>query len=161
MDLVQDTGGIIAEPDWQRILKRRGEREAAAHYWQTIADEMRGRQTLSPANAHAVFRLVLALVIYDRTMIAVARKGAVNEPAKGNTRAIPRINPYFTAMKEAAALIAASEAELGLAPRRRNAVGKVAQPRRQTGANRYLKSLKGGLTDPPALPVSPKEGNDK
>jgi len=156
MDLVENTGGIVPEPDWTRLLRRKAERVAASGYWQTIIDEMKGRQTLSPANGHAVKRLVMALVLYDRTLSSLVVKGTVNEPAKDNPRAIPRINPYFTAAKEAAAMIAAAEVELGLTPRRRASAGKVSNStRRPTSSSRYLKPINGGRSVTPSNEKEP------
>jgi hypothetical protein len=138
MTVIDLTPPQIPEPDWRRLLTRKVDREVAAELWRLYTTDMRGRDILSPVNAHAVQRLVLATLMHDRAAAKAMRGGPVNEPKPGNARAIPRPSLYFAAMREAGAMAAQLEADLGLSPRTRDKVGKVPKPARQTGADRYL-----------------------
>src|SRR6266403_865249 len=125
MDLIETSGEIVPEPHWRLLLSDDIEVSAAAEYWRLVTTEMRDRNLLSPANRHALQRLVLAYINYDRSSREVAENGAVTKPKRGNGRAIARISPHFTAMREAGTDAASLEAELGLSPRRRSTAGKV------------------------------------
>lgn len=135
MNVVEGTGLIIAEPHWRMLLTDDLEIEAAGEYWRAVTTEMRERSLLAPANRHAIQRLVLAYVIYDRSSRIVAEQGAVTKPRRGNTKSIARLNPHFTAMREAASDAATLEAELGLSPRRRAAAAKVEKKARASRAS--------------------------
>ncbi|WP_454914995.1 P27 family phage terminase small subunit [Xanthobacter sediminis] len=135
MNVVEGTGLIVVEPHWQMLLTDEMEIEAASEYWRAVTTELRERSLLAPANRHAIQRLVIAYVIYDRSSRIVAEQGAVTKPRRGNTKAISRINPHFTAMREAASDAAVLEAELGLSPRRRAAAGKVEKKARAARAS--------------------------
>lgn len=140
MNVIEGTSLIVIEPDWSLLLSDALELDAAKEHWRRITAEMRERETLSPGNAHAIQRLVIAYLIYDRCSCEVAERGAVLKPKRGNPKAIARLSPYFTAMREAAADADRQEQELGIAPRRRAGAGKVEKKvRRQTGGG-YLKS---------------------
>ena len=142
MNAIDGTGEIVAEPNWRMLLSDDLEVVAAAQHWRCIVTEMRDRQTLSASNGHMVQRLVLAYVLYDRCSREVAEHGAVTKPKRGNTKAIARLSPHFTAMRESASDAAALEAELGLSPRRRNAAGKVERKARAArAADSYLKPV--------------------
>ncbi|MFG1276565.1 P27 family phage terminase small subunit [Xanthobacter autotrophicus] len=135
MNVVEGTGLIIAEPHWQMLLTDEMEIETAGEYWRTVTNEMRERNLLAPANRHAIQRLIIAYVIYDRSSRIVAEQGAVTKPRRGNEKAIARLSPHFTAMREAASDAATLEAELGLAPRRRAAAAKVEKKARAARAS--------------------------
>lgn len=135
MNVVPGTGDIAPEPHWRMLLTDDLEVEAASEHWRRIATEMRERQTLSPSNAHAIQRLVLAYTIYDRCSREVAEHGAVTKPKRGNPKAISRLSPHFTAMRESANDAATLEAELGLSPRRRAAATKVERKARSARAS--------------------------
>lgn len=135
MNVVEGTGLIVAEPHWQMLLTDEIEIEAATEYWRAVTTELRERSLLAPANRHAIQRLVLAYVVYDRSSRIVAEQGAVTKPKRGNAKAIARLNPHFTAMREAGADAATLEAELGLAPRRRAAATKVEKKARAARAS--------------------------
>ncbi|HEX8554892.1 MAG TPA: P27 family phage terminase small subunit [Sphingomonas sp.] len=140
MNLVEGTGAIVAEPSWALLLTDDLEQAAAAEHWRRITTELRDRDLLAPANAHAVQRLVLAYIIYDRCSREVADSGAVLKPKRGNPKAIARLSPYFTAMREAGSDADRQEQELGLSPRRRSGATKVVKrATRRTGADSYLK----------------------
>lgn len=135
MNVVPGTGDIVPEPHWRMLLNDDLEVEAAAEHWRRITTEMRERQTLAPSNGHAVQRLVLSYLLYDRCSREVAEAGAVTKPKRGNPKAIARISPHFTAMREAAADAASMESELGLSPRRRATVAKVERKARSARAS--------------------------
>lgn len=135
MNVVEGTGLIVVEPHWQMLLTDEMEIEAAGEYWRAVTTELRERSLLAPANRHAIQRLVLAYIFYDRAAREVAENGAVTKPRRGNTKAIARLSPHFTAMREAASDAATLEAELGLAPRRRAAAAKVERAARKVRAS--------------------------
>ncbi|WP_159981907.1 MULTISPECIES: P27 family phage terminase small subunit [unclassified Novosphingobium] len=137
---IEGTGAIVVEPDWALILTDEIELAAATEHWRRVTTEMKDREILTPANAHAIQRLVLAYVVYDRCARDVAEHGAVTKPKRGNPKAIARLSPYFTAMREAGSDADRQEQELGLSPRRRAGAAKVEKKgRRVTGADTYLK----------------------
>lgn len=142
MNSVDPVGEIVAEPHWRLLLTDDIEISAASDYWRLVVTELRDRGTLAPANRHAVQRLVLAYLTFDRASREVAEHGAVTKPRRGNTKAIARISPHFTAMREAGSDAATLEAELGLSPRRRGAVTKVERQTRATrAADTYLRAV--------------------
>lgn len=166
MTLVEMNPSPLPEPDWRRLLSRRADREAAAEHWRRITTEMRDREILAQVNAHAIQRLVLALIMHDRAAAKAMRGGPVNEPKAGNPRAIARPSLYFAAMREAGAMAAQLESDLGLSPRTRDKVAKVAnRAPRPTGASRYLRSAVSHLPPPASLtpsvlPIPDKEPTD-
>lgn len=142
---IDGTGAIVTEPDWSLLLSDVLEREAATEHWRRITIELKDRDLLAPANAHAIQRLVLAYIVYDRCAREVTENGAVMKPKRGNPKAIARLSPYFTAMREAASDADRQEQELAIAPRRRAGAAKVTKKvTRKTGADAYLKSRGGG-----------------
>lgn len=142
MDVVENTGSIVPEPDWESLFSDVLEVAAAVEHWRVVTTELKGRQLLAPGNAHALQRLVVAYVMYDRAVREVAEHGAVTKPKRGNTRAIARTSPHFTVMREAASDAAVLEAEFGLSPRRRAAAGKVQSAKKAPrAADGYLKSV--------------------
>ena len=141
---IDGTGAIAPEPDWSLLLTDPLEQAAASEHWRRITIELKDRELLSPANAHAIQRLVMAYLIYDRAAREVAERGAVLKPKRGNPKAIARLSPYFTAMREAGSDADRQEQELGIAPRRRAGASKVVKKTvRRTGADAYLKSRGG------------------
>ncbi|TZG28582.1 P27 family phage terminase small subunit [Sphingomonas montanisoli] len=142
MNVIEGSGDIVVEPDWDAFLKYPADKESARAYWRSITSEMRNRNILAPANAHAIARLVMIYIVHDKAAIDAANLGPVSKPKRGNPKAIARISPHFTAMKEAATSAAALEAELGLSPRRRGGAAQVERKaRRATGADAYLKPV--------------------
>jgi P27 family predicted phage terminase small subunit len=142
MDAIDGTGQIVSPPEWALLLTDGLEVEAARRHWDRITNEMRERETLAPSNGHAIQRLVLAYVIFDRCSREVADQGAVLKPKRGNPKSIARLSPHFTAMREAGNDAERMEAELGLTPRRRGAVTKVQRKVvKRTGADRFLKPV--------------------
>ena len=135
MNVVPGTGDIVPEPHWRMLLTDDLEVEAAGDHWRRITGEMRERGILSPSNGHAIQRLVVAYVIFDRCSREVAEHGAVSKPKRGNPKAIARISPHFTAMREAGSDAERLEAELGLSPRRRATAAKVEKKARTARAS--------------------------
>jgi P27 family predicted phage terminase small subunit len=141
LSAIDGTGAIVPEPDWSLLLTDELERSAATEHWRRITIELKDRELLAPANAHAIQRLVIAYIVYDRCAREVADNGAVLKPKRGNPKAIARLSPYFTAMREAGSDADRQEQELGIAPRRRSGAAKAQRKTtRSTGADRYLKS---------------------
>lgn len=122
---IDGTGEIVPEPDWEALFSDVLEVAAAREHWRVITTELRERQLMAPGNCHALQRLIVAYVLYDRALREVAEHGAVSKPKRGNSRAIARTSPHFTVMREAASDAAVLEQEFGLSPRRRAAATKV------------------------------------
>ncbi|UUL82228.1 P27 family phage terminase small subunit [Sphingomonas qomolangmaensis] len=137
----------LPEPDWQIEFPGQSKlalatRTTASRYWGTVVRELRGANKLAVANAHAIKRLVLAWMIYDRAALEVARSGPIVPAPKTKT---PMHNPWFTAMTQAGKTAASIEAELTITPRSRDAGGELpAPPRRATPADRFLRPMDGG-----------------
>ena len=145
MNVIEGTGEIVPEPDWGSLLNDELEIEAAREHWRRISTEMRERSILSPSNAHAMQRLVLAYLIYDRCSRDVVENGPVTKPKRGNTRAIARVSPYLTAMGQMLTDATAMEAELGLSPRRRASATKAEKTKKvQRASDAYLRPAGGG-----------------
>lgn len=142
MNAVEDTGGLVVEPDWKLFFTDDLEIESAAAHWRRIVTEMRERDTLAPTNGHAMQRLVEAYILHDRSFREVAENGAVTKPKRGNPKAIARLSPHFHAMRELSNEAGGLEAELGISPRRRSAVTKVQRrQRKETASANYLKPV--------------------
>lgn len=130
---------IVGEPDWAVLLPDAAERVVAGGHWRRIIEEMMAREILSSSNGHAIQRLVLAYIVYDRCSRRVADDGLVTEANPENTKAIDRLSIYYKAMREAESTAERLEAQLGLSPGRRSKVGKVVKRRERTaGADAFL-----------------------
>jgi P27 family predicted phage terminase small subunit len=133
------------EPTWTAEIPGRSraaiaERQAAGEYWRTIVRELRGTNKLALANAHAIKRLTLAMIIYDRALIQVAKHGPVIAAPKTGT---PMHNPWFTVMIQAGKTVTTLESDLTITPRSRDDGGAVPPPpRKPTGSDRYLSRQK-------------------
>lgn len=134
--------GNVLEPDWTALLPDEAERAVASGHWQRVAREMHDREILSSSNGHAVQRLVLAYLVYNRCSNAVAAGGIVDEPDnEKNPKAIARLSIHYKAMREAENTAERLEAQLGLSPGRRGKVAKVVAKReRRAGADAFLGS---------------------
>ena len=131
MNIIEGTGSIVVEPDWQSLFSDVLEIAAAQEHWRIITTELKDRQLLAAANGHSIQRLVCAYLMFDRMYREVAENGVVTKPRRGNTKAIARVSPYFTAMREAGSDAAALEAELGISPRRRGDVTRAERKQRK------------------------------
>lgn len=135
MNVIEGTGTIVIEPDWTSLFNDDLEIAAASEYWRLITTELRDRGLLAPVNGHSIQRLVCAYLMHDRMYRHVAENGVVTKPRRGNSKAIARISPHFTAMREAMSDANVLEAELGLSPRRRGAVTKAERKQRKERAS--------------------------
>lgn len=143
MNAIENTGAIVPEPDWESLFSDVLEVTAAQEHWRVATTELRERQLLAPGNAHALQRLVVAYVLYDRAVREVAENGAVTKPKRGNSRAIARTSPHLMVLREMASDAATLEAEFGLSPRRRAAAGKVQSGKKAArAADGYLAAVK-------------------
>lgn len=139
MDVIEGTGQIVPEPDWQSLFNDELEIAAAREHWRIITTELKDRQLLAAANSHSIQRLVCAYLMFDRMYRHVAEAGVVMKPRRGNSKAIARISPHFTAMREAGSDADRIEAELGISPRRRGSVTKVEKrARKERASDGYL-----------------------
>jgi P27 family predicted phage terminase small subunit len=130
--------GTPPEPDWSEIYADPLDLAFAAEQWGAIIREMRDRGILAVANGHAVKRLVEFRVQYERAAKYLAEHGPV---VKAKRTGVPQINPHWTIMRQADEAVARAEAELGLAPVRRQKAAKVERKARQTrAADAYLKA---------------------
>ena len=129
--------GTPEQPGWQLLFTSPDECAAAAAYWSTITSTMRAAETLSVANGHAIKRLVIGAIVYDRASAAVVRDGAIRR-----VKGVDRKNPQWMLMKQSAEMCACIEAELGMPPARRGRVGKVIRKPRRLTADGYLKPVK-------------------
>ncbi len=133
------TIGDVLEPDWARLLPDPSEQIAASEHWRRVAQEMAEREILSSSNGHALQRLVVAYLVYDRCSLAVATDGLVTAKNPDNPKSIERLSIYYKAMREAENTAERLEGQLGLTPGRRGRVGKVSRKReRKTGADEFL-----------------------
>lgn len=124
MEVIEGSGQIVPEPDWESLFSDVLEISSAHEHWRVVTTELKDRSLMSAGNAHALQRLVVSYVIYDRALREVAEHGAVTKPKRGNTRAIARTSPHFSVMREMASDSAILEAEFGLSPRRRSVASK-------------------------------------
>lgn len=127
------------QPDWTRILVEKAEQRAAKLHWSCIVSDMLEREIFSSSNRHAVQRLVLAYIVYDRCSKLVAAEGLVVARNEENPKSIDRLSIDYKAMREAEDTAERLEAQLGLSPGHRSKVGKVARKKeRSTGADAFL-----------------------
>lgn len=144
MNVIEGTGAIVVEPDWESLFSDVLEIAAAKEHWRIITTELKDRQLLAAANGHSIQRLVCAYLMFDRMYREVAEAGVVSKPRRGNSKAIARVSPYFTAMREAGSDADRIEAELGISPRRRGSVTKVERKqRRERASDGYLGKASG------------------
>lgn len=141
MELIEGTSGRPPEPNWIEIFPGKSaahDRVNASRYWTDAANELQRDSKLSIVNAHALQRLVIAYVTYDRAAVEVMKSGAIIPAPKTKT---PMHNPHWTAMQAASRMATAIEGELTLSPRRRADGGKVQKPRKPGKADHYLKPV--------------------
>ncbi|MHA6641338.1 P27 family phage terminase small subunit [Mesorhizobium sp. A623] len=135
MNVIEGTGAIVVEPDWESLFSDVLEIAAAKEHWRIVTTELKDRQLLAAANGHSIQRLVCAYLMFDRMYREVAESGVVMKPRRGNSKAIARVSPYFTAMREAGSDAATLEAELGISPRRRGSAVKAERKQRKERAS--------------------------
>lgn len=134
--------GAPPEPDWSQIYADEFDLAFATEQWGAIVREMRDRSILSVANGHAIKRLVEFRVQYERAAKYLAEHGPV---VKAKRTGVPQINPHWTIMRQADEAVARAEAELGLAPVRRDKAAKVERKVRQArAADQFIKPAANG-----------------
>jgi len=142
MTAIDGGDGAPPEPDWSQVYTDPFDLAFAAEQWGAIIREMRDRAILAVANGHAVKRLVEFRVQYERAAKYLAEHGPV---VKAKRTGVPQINPYWTIMRQADEAVARAEAELGLAPVRRQKAAKVERKARQArAADNYLRPAGNG-----------------
>ncbi len=109
--------GTPPEPDWSATFSDAAEVVRAHEEWTAVVTELKEAEALTVANGHAIKRLVVFRIIYDRTADTVVEQGAV-VPARKTK--VPSHSAYWTVLRQSAEIIAAAEGELGLAPTRRS-----------------------------------------
>jgi P27 family predicted phage terminase small subunit len=139
LDTVVGGNGTPPEPDWSTIFTDDLDLAAARQFWRGIVSEMRDAGTLVVENGHAIQRLVIFRLEFDRAARNVIEQGKILRAKKTKT---PQINPEWTCMKQAGEAVADLESDLGISPRRRNAAGKVTRAKKKTtAADAYLKPV--------------------
>ena len=131
--------GSPAEPNWALTYTDELDQMDAHEHWRLVTTAMRDVGTLAAENGHAIKRLVLFYVEFDRSARQVSEQGKVIRAKK---TAVPQMNLEWVGMKQASAEASSLEAELGLNPRRRNAAGKVQKKARSARpSDAYLKPV--------------------
>jgi P27 family predicted phage terminase small subunit len=140
---IEGGDGEPPEPDWHLVFANEVDIEVARAEWGMIVREMKAVETLAVANGHAIQRLVEFRVQYRRAANQVAEHGAILQVKPEGKSG--QWNPFWSVMRQADSKILILEAELGLAPRRRNSAGK-AKKRLKVGrpADDYLNAAKRG-----------------
>lgn len=139
LDVIDGGEGQPPEPAWRALFGREADRKAAVEHWKSIVAEIRSAEKLSAANGHAILRLVVAYMTFDRSAKEVMKSGPVIEAAKTK---VPTYNPWWTTMANAASLAQSLEKELCISPRNRNSGGKVQRKaKKTTAAANYLKPV--------------------
>lgn len=134
--------GAPPEPDWSQLYNDPFDLAFAHEQWGAIVREMSGRGILAVENGHAIQRLVLFRVQFERASRHVAENGAILPAKRAKTG---QWNPYWSVMTKADEAIRTLEAELGLAPVRRGKAAKVERKARQArAADNYLKPANTG-----------------
>ncbi|MBS9476226.1 P27 family phage terminase small subunit [Ancylobacter radicis] len=131
--------GIPPEPDWTSQFTDELDIAEAHERWGLIEREMKDAGTLAMVNGHAMQRLVEFYVEYRRASRQIAEHGTI---LKARRTKVPQVSPYWTIMRQADEHIRVLEAELGIAPVRRNKAGKVPHGKKAPrAADSYLGSL--------------------
>lgn len=131
--------GVPAEPDWSAIYNDILDLDLAHEEWGIVVREMTEAQTVAVVNGHAIMRLVMFRVQYERSARNIAENGAV---LKAKRTGVPQYNPHWPIMRQADEAIRVLEAELGLAPVRRGKASKVQRGKKAVrAADSYLKPV--------------------
>lgn len=135
---VQGGENLPQEPDWSALYVDEFDLASAREHWAIAIRDCRESQTVTPANGHALRRLVEFRVQYDRAARHVAEHGPVT---KAKRTRVPQYNPQWVVMRQADDAIRALEAELGIAPVRRGKAVKVHRVKAKvTAADSYLRT---------------------
>lgn len=130
--------GVPPEPEWSEIFDDVLEQALAHETWGLVVREMRGAETLTVANGHAIKRLCIAAVLYERSARDVAEHGSVIRAKKSG---VLQYSPHFVVARQMGEDIKTLEMHLGISPIGRRKVAKA--PKAKDGAARpsdtYLK----------------------
>ncbi len=143
MTLVPIPGGdgVPAEPDWSALYTDELDIALARDEWGVVVRELQEAQTLSAANGHAIKRLVLYRVEYERAARSITEHGVLQQAARTK---VPKVNPNWSIMRQAGEEIRLLEVELGLPPVRRGRTTKVQKKAKAArAADAYLKPVAG------------------
>ena len=142
MEKIDGTGQIVPEPDWSQVYSDVLEIAAASEHWRRVTVELRSRGLLSAANFHALERMVHLYVICDGAAKEIGEHGAVLKPKRSSPKAIARVSPFFTVLKEASSSAAMLESEFGLSPgKRARATGLPERKGPAKASDAYLKRV--------------------
>jgi hypothetical protein len=97
------------EPAWETAITDPAERKAIAGHWRIIQEDLRRSGNLGPCRDHAMFRLALAYLAFDRACPALVRDGAADFHGD--------VGWQWQVAQQASAMATAIERELGLTPR--------------------------------------------
>jgi P27 family predicted phage terminase small subunit len=125
----------VPEPDWPALFADEAEATRAAELWRLATADMAASSTLSPANAPALKRWVVAQVMYERAAAQVAAEGPVLRAKRTGT---PAHSAWWTVLRDADATAAQAEEKLGLSPRSRGRAAPAKSGRKPSGADRYF-----------------------
>ena len=128
---IDGSGGIPPEPDWKLTFAEPADASRAHEEWALVVNELKAASALTVANGHAIKRLVIFRILYDRAADTVIEQGAV-VPAKRTK--VPSHSAYWTVLKQSSEAITTAEAELGLSPTRRDKLVAVKRNQRQARA---------------------------
>ncbi len=136
---VDGGNGLPVEPEWHLLFTDETDIALAREEWGIVTREMREMTTIAVANGHAVKRLVMFRVQYERAARHVAEHGAMMSAKRAG---VLKANPYWTILRQADEGIRILEAELGIAPVRRGKATKLQRKARAPRASdNYLKPV--------------------
>lgn len=130
-------GGEPPMPEWNSLYSDPLDIASATEEWGVVIREMQEAGTLSVANGHAIKRLVMFRLEYERSSREVVEHGAV---LLAKRTKVQQANVHWVVMRQADEAIRVLEAELGLPPVRRAKAGKVQKKAKtDSAAQKYLK----------------------
>lgn len=142
LETVHGGDGIPPEPDWASVYQDVLDQALAHEEWGIVLREMQEMQTIAMANGHAIKRLVMFRIQYERAARDVAENGPV---VKAKKTRVPQYNPHWIVMRQADDAIRSLEGELGIAPLRRGRAGKATKKTKVArAADRYLRPVAKG-----------------
>jgi phage terminase small subunit len=140
----------LEEPEWSRLIPDANRRPAgsnlrwrdlASSYWHSLTVALAPYGTIGTENGHALMRLVVAYVRFDRATAELHRGGLITSAPKTGTA---KANIWRTEQRAAADTALALEGELGISPRRRGSAKKAGRPARGSSkADEYLNPDRG------------------
>lgn len=104
------------EPEWSLLITDPLEIQEARSNWARVAGEMREAGRWTATNNHAVLRLIMAYLLYDRSLREVLEKGAIVASSKTK---VPQHSLHYNVMSASAEAALRLEADLMISPRKR------------------------------------------